>query len=47
MGPTEAHQLASVAGRTLGLVSNEPPLPPGIYTLHLTWNGVGVICARP
>jgi len=49
--PTTFHgqlrQLVSVSGRTLGLVSNETPLPPGLYTLNLTWNGQGVVYATP
>jgi hypothetical protein len=43
----QLRQLATVEGRTLGLISDETPIPPGLYTLHLTWNGQGVVYATP
>jgi len=37
--------LIHVANLTLGLASSETPLPPGLYTLHLTWNQNKVVYA--
>lgn len=37
--------LALIAGRALGLVSAETPIPTGLYNLRLTWNGNGVVYA--